>query len=113
MVHHGEGIATCSSAAPARVIFADSGGEIAVSKFSEVFQVSAPRIESSMALAAPVRSLPAIFDAAEKNPGLDVEDAASLVAWARTPERREEIHRAARQVRDRLAPPTVEFVIPV
>jgi 2-iminoacetate synthase len=65
------------------------------------------------ALEVPGRPLPAIFEAAEKNPGLDVEDAAHLIAWARTPEHRAQIHTAACQLRDRLAPPTVEFVIPV
>ena len=40
-----------------------------------------------------------ILDAAERNPGLDVEDAASLIAWAREPERRAEIHTAAQRVR--------------
>jgi len=92
---------------------ADAGGENAVTKFSEVFKTSGPRIESFAALAAPVRPPGAIFEQAEKNPGLDVEDAASLVAWARTPECREEIHQAAQHARDRLAPHTVEFVIPV
>ncbi len=81
--------------------------------FSEVFRVSDARIESLAALTEPTRSLPAILEAAESNPGLDVEDAAALIAWARTPERVAEIHAAARQVRERLAPHTVEFVIPV
>ena len=81
--------------------------------FSEVFRVSDARIESLLGLSEPARSLQSIFEAAEKNPGLDVEDAASLIAWAREPERREEIHAAAQRVRERLAPRTVEFVIPV
>jgi 2-iminoacetate synthase len=84
-----------------------------VSTFSEVFQVSDVRIESLLGLSEPVHSLHWIFEAAEKNPGLNVEGAASLIAWAREPERREEIHAAAQRVRERLAPHTVEFVIPV
>jgi 2-iminoacetate synthase len=81
--------------------------------FSEVFRVSGPRIESLAALPEPARSLDAIFKAAEKNLGLDVDDAASLIAWARDPDRRAEIHAAARWVREKVAPHTVEFVIPV
>jgi len=61
----------------------------------------------------PARRLEDIFDAAAINPGLDVEDAASLIAWARDPNRRAEIHSAARRVRKEVAPPTVEFVIPI
>jgi len=84
-----------------------------VSTFSEVFQVSSARIESLAALSKPARSMEAILDAAERKPGLDVEDAASLIAWAREPERRAEIHAAAQRVRKAVAPPAVEFVIPV
>lgn len=84
-----------------------------MSMFSEVFRVSDARIESLLGLSEPARSLQSIFEAAEKNPGLDVEDAASLIAWAREPERRAEIHAAAQRVRERLAPRTVEFVIPI
>ena len=82
-------------------------------KFSEVFEASSPHVESLAALAEPVRSLESILTAAERSPGLDVEDVASLIAWAREPERHTEIHAAARRVRERVAPPTVEFVIPV
>jgi 2-iminoacetate synthase len=84
-----------------------------VSTFSEVFLVSGVRIESLAALPEPAHPLEAILAAAEQNPGLDVEDAASLIAWARGPERRAEIHTAAQRVRERVAPHTVEFVIPV
>jgi 2-iminoacetate synthase len=84
-----------------------------VSTFSEVFQVSCERLESLAAMREPVRSAQLIFDAAEETPGLDVEDAASLIAWAREPEQREAIHAAARRVRERVAPHCVEFVIPV
>src|ERR1039458_9724821 len=54
-----------------------------------------------------------IFGAAERKPGLDVEDSASLIAWARVGENRAAIHSAARRVRSLVLPPTVEFVIPV
>jgi thiazole biosynthesis protein ThiH len=89
------------------------GGKSAVSTFSEVFQASGERLESLAAMSKPVRSLQSIFAAAEGKPGLDAEDAASLIAWAREPERRAEIHTAAQRVRKQVAPPTVEFVIPV
>jgi 2-iminoacetate synthase len=84
-----------------------------VSTFSEVFRVSGPRIEFLSVLPEPARPLEAIFEAAARNPGLDVEDAASLIAWGREPGRRAEIHTAARRVREEVAPHTVEFVIPV
>jgi 2-iminoacetate synthase len=84
-----------------------------VSTFSEAFRASGVRIESLAALPEPLRPLGDILDAAERNPGLDVEDAASLIAWARDPARRGEIHTAAQRVRERVAPHTVEFVIPV
>jgi len=84
-----------------------------VPTFSEVFRVSGGRIESLAALSAPARPLEDIFAAAERTPGLDAEDAASLIAWAREPERRAEIHTAAQRVREHVAPHTMEFVIPV
>ena len=84
-----------------------------MSTFSEVFRVSGARIESLAEMPEPARRLEDIFDAAATNPGLDVEDAASLIAWAREPSRRAEIHSAAQRVRKEVAPPAVEFVIPV
>ncbi|MGO8788532.1 MAG: radical SAM protein [Terriglobia bacterium] len=81
--------------------------------FSEVFRVSGARIESLAALPEPIRSHEAILEAAERKPGLDLDDAASLIAWAREPGRRAEIHTAAQRVREKVAPHTVEFVIPV
>jgi 2-iminoacetate synthase len=84
-----------------------------VSTFSEVFQVASARIESLSTLAAPARSMEEIFAAARQNPGLGIDDVASLIAWAREPERRAEIHAAAQRVRRLVAPPTVEYVIPV
>ena len=84
-----------------------------MSTFSEVFRVSSARIESLAEMPQPGRCLEDIFDAAAINPGLDADDAASLIAWARDPNRRAEIHSAAQRVRHELAPPAVEFVIPV
>ena len=55
----------------------------------------------------------AILEAADRNSGLNAEDAASLIAWAREPERRADIHTASQRVREKVAPHTVEFVIPV
>ncbi len=91
----------------------EGGGKSAVSTFSEVFRVSGARIESLVELPEPARPLADILDAAATNRRLDVEDAASLIAWARDPNRRAEIHAAAQRVRKEVAPPTVEFVIPV
>jgi 2-iminoacetate synthase len=84
-----------------------------VPTFSEVFRVSGDHIEALSALPAPARNLEDIFGAAERTPGLDVEDAASLIAWARELDRRAEIHTVAQRVREQVAPHTVEFVIPV
>ena len=84
-----------------------------MSTFSEVFRVSGARIESLAVLPEPTRPLEAILEAAARNAGLDVEDAASLIAWAREPERRATIRTAAQRVREQVAPHTVEFVIPV
>lgn len=84
-----------------------------MSTFSEVFRASGARIESLAALPEPTRSLEAILEVAEKNPGLDVEDAASLIAWGRKPARGAEIHKGAQRIRQQVAPHTVEFVIPV
>jgi len=84
-----------------------------VPTFSEVFRVSGARMESLAEMREPVRLLEDIFAAAERNRGLDVEDAASLIAGAREPGRRAEIRTAAQRVRENVAPHTVEFVIPV
>ena len=81
--------------------------------FSEVFKAVGGRIESLSTLPGPARSLEAILEAAKRNPGLEVEDAASLIAWSREPNRRAEIHSAAQRVRKEVSPHTVEFVIPV
>jgi 2-iminoacetate synthase len=70
-------------------------------------------MESLAEMREPVRLLEDIFAAAERNRGLDVEDAASLIAGAREPGRRAEIRTAAQRVRENVAPHTVEFVIPV
>ena len=84
-----------------------------MSTFSEVFRVANARIESLAAMTEPVRPVEAIVEAAEARSGLEVADAAALIAWARQPELRTEIHSAAQRVRDKLAPHTVELVIPV
>ena len=84
-----------------------------MSTFSEMFRVSGARIESLSVLAQPGRRPEEILAAAETNAGLEMEDIASLMAWAREPQGRAEIHRTAMRVREKLAPHTVEFVIPV
>ena len=84
-----------------------------MSTFSEVFRVSSPHIESLVEIAEPAAGLEELFDAAAMNPGLDADAAASLIAWARDPACRAKIHAAAQRVRREVAPPVVEFVIPV
>ena len=84
-----------------------------MSTFSEVFTASGARIEELAALTEAVSPLHALFEAAERKQGMEVENAASLIAWAREPGRRTEIHSTAQRVRRKLAPHTVEFVIPV
>ena len=84
-----------------------------MSTFSEVFRVSSAQIESLVAMPEPGRRLEDIFDAAAINRGLNVEEAGSLIAWGRDPNLRPLIHAAAERVRREVAPPTVEFVIPV
>ncbi len=84
-----------------------------MSTFSEVFRISSARIESLAEMAQPGRTLEDLFDSAAINRGLDVDASASLIAWAKEPERRAKIHAAAQRVRGEVAPPVVEFVIPV
>lgn len=84
-----------------------------MSLFSEIFRASSEHIESLAALREPARPLPELLDSAAIHSGLNVDEVASLIAWARDPSRRNEMHLAAQRVRRELAPPTVEFVIPV
>ena len=81
--------------------------------FSEFFSAAQARIEPLAVIPEPLRALDAIFCDAEKNAGLGTDDAASLLAWGSHPQCRAEIHAAARRIRARLAPKTVEFIIPV
>ncbi len=80
--------------------------------FSSYFASASDRIERLAALEEPLRSVEDIGGAAEARGGLEPEDAASLLAWGRDPARREEIHAAARQLRDGIGPRAVEFIIP-
>lgn len=81
-------------------------------RFSEIFASRQARIGELAALTEPLRTVDSIFHAAEAASGLAVEDVASLLAWARDPSRHEELHGAARRVRERLSPRTIEIVIP-
>ena len=81
--------------------------------FSEVFHSLADRLDLLAALEESQQPLDSIFAKAENGPGLNAADAASLIAAARDPQRLKEIHAAAHRVREMVAPPTVEFVIPV
>ena len=81
--------------------------------FSEFFTQRRSSIESMAAISVPSRSLEEILEKAEKDGALGIEDAASLLAAGRDPNGRAEIQAAATRVRDRLAPKTVEFIIPV
>jgi 2-iminoacetate synthase len=80
--------------------------------FSSHFASVSDRIERLAVLAEPERSLEEIFRTAETRGGLEVEDAAMLLAWGRDPARREDIHSASRRLRDAIGPRTVEFIIP-
>ena len=81
--------------------------------FSEVLIAQQGGIESLAEIPESAHSLDALVEMAEKNQGLGVDEAASLIAWGRDPARRGEIHAAASCARERLAPHTVEFIIPV
>lgn len=80
--------------------------------FSSYFASASDRIERLAALEEPLRSAEDIGRSAEARGGLELEDAASLLAWGRDPARREEIHAAARRLRDGIGPRALEFIIP-
>ena len=84
-----------------------------MARFSDLFSQAQTRIEALTEVQEPLRTLPSILETAEKQGGLSVEDAASLLAWGHDPSRRKEILAAAKQVRQRVAGKTVEFIIPV
>lgn len=81
--------------------------------FSEVFSSMGDRLEVLAALQEPKDTLESIFTRAVENLGLEVEDAASLIAFAGDLPGRTEIRKGAQQVREKVAPHSVEFVIPV
>ncbi|HUU14591.1 MAG TPA: hemerythrin domain-containing protein [Terriglobia bacterium] len=81
-------------------------------RFSEFFASEQQRLEALATITEPSLSVDAIARRAESQGGLETEDAASLLAWGRQPSAREEIHAAAKGLRERLAGKTVEFVIP-
>jgi 2-iminoacetate synthase len=83
-----------------------------MSGFSQHFASISNHIERLATLAEPGRSVEEICRTAEGRGGLELEDVASLLAWGRDPARGEEIHAAARHLRDKLGPRAVEFIIP-
>ncbi len=84
-----------------------------MSGFSEIMNTAQARLESLTALRKPLQPLEEILALAKNNQGLRTEEAASLLAWGKDPDCREIIHRAARKLRESLAPRKVEFIIPV
>jgi 2-iminoacetate synthase len=84
-----------------------------VARFSEFFKERQSRLETLTAISEPVRPVEAILAAAEQGMRLQVEDVASLAVWACEPAHRAEFHAAARRIRNRFAPKTTGFVIPV
>jgi len=83
------------------------------SSFSQTFGSVHDRIESLARGTAPIPPLTEIVHEARAQYGLDAAGVAALMALAVDPERRAEIHNAAKRIRGALAPATVEFVIPV
>jgi 2-iminoacetate synthase len=83
-----------------------------LSGFSEAFGLAQGRMEALAAMTEPALSVEAIARRAESEGGLNAEDAAALLAWGREAPAREEIHAAAKELRERLAGKTVEFIIP-
>lgn len=91
----------------------ERGGATEVARFSEFFTTAQSRVDILSRASEPLCPLAGVFEKVENGETLETEDAASLLAWGRDPERRAEIHAAANRVRDRWAPKTVEFIIPV
>ena len=81
--------------------------------FSEIIKTAQAHLESLATLREPLQPLEEILALAEKNHGLGTEEVASLLAWGCDPDRREVIHRAARELHEALSAPKVEFIIPV
>jgi 2-iminoacetate synthase len=84
-----------------------------LARFSQFFARRQDRLERWAAIAEPLRPPEEILRAAESGKGLEAEDAASLLASARDESCGIEIQAAANRVRERFAPPAVEFIIPV
>jgi len=84
-----------------------------VSRFSELAPATQARLEGLAETGPPRRSIRSLAETSASGAGLGVEDAADLIAWGRDPQGREEIHAAARAVRERVAGRHVEFIIPV
>jgi len=83
-----------------------------MARFSKHFASVHDRIVELAALSAPSRSLDSIFQAAESDGRLEIEDAAALLAWGRESDCRNKIQATAKRFRDQTTPRTVEFVIP-
>jgi len=83
-----------------------------MASFSEYLALRQSRIAALAAMSRPSASIEAIVQTAEARGGLETEDAASLLAWGRDPDRRAGIQAAASQLRHRAAGATLEFIIP-
>ncbi|MBI4167276.1 MAG: hypothetical protein HY508_16240 [Acidobacteria bacterium] len=81
-------------------------------RFSTYFPTVRNRIGELSNLNSPLRPLDAVLKAAQTGQGLGVEDVASLMGWGRDSDRQEEIHTAARELRERTVGRTVEMIIP-
>lgn len=81
--------------------------------FSDIMKTAETRLESLAALAEPSQPLEEILASAGKGHGLATAEVASLLAWGSDPQSREAIHAAARRLRQTVAAPKVEFIIPV
>ncbi len=80
--------------------------------FSEYFREASQRVDILSDLPEPCRELSGRVGTSGTLGPLRVEDAAALVAWARDPDRRVQVHAAAQRSRAG-AEQTVEFIIPV
>jgi 2-iminoacetate synthase len=83
-----------------------------MANFSQHFASIRSHIDGLANLLAPARSVEEICPTAEGQGGLELEDAASLLAWGREPAHREDIHRASRHLRGKIRARAVEFIIP-
>ncbi len=83
-----------------------------MASFSEYFREASQRLDILSDLPEPCRELSGRLGTNGTLDPLRVEDTAALIAWARDPDRRAQVHAAAQHSRAGAAQ-TVEFIIPV